>query len=301
MKRVYYSIAIGAIAFFLLIVLLLKFPHNLTWRAELLSKKIKGHLPNATWQEIGRLLPPRSIILTELSEDLTIEVNKRGSEPCAILWQTMLGSFWGRETDREALNLVVLEQIFDIYMQGPIHVKQGDTVFDIGAHLGVFTRAALDCGASKIVMVEPEPTNIACIEKTFKKEILNGQVLLIRAAAWNEKGILRFGGSGLTFRYKGSKNKLGTTEVFATTIDAIAEELDINRVDFIKMDIEGSERYALQGAENVLTKYSPRLAIAAYHHHTDPPVLSNIVIKANSSYRKFTSPYPYYHKYLYFY
>lgn len=301
MKRVYYFITIGAIVFFLLIVLLFKFPLNLAWRAELLSKKVKGHLPNATWQEIGRLLPPRFIIPKELSKDLTIEVNKRGNEPCPILWQTMLGSFWGRETDREALNLVVLEQIFNIYMQGPVHIKQGDTVFDIGAHLGVFTRVALDCGASKVVMFEPEPTNIACLEKTFKKEILNGQVLLIKAAAWNEKGILCFGGGGLTFRYKGSKNKIGATEVFATTIDTIAEELDINRVDFIKMDIEGSERYALQGAENVLKTYSPRLAIASYHHHTDPPVLSNIIIKTNSSYRKYTSPYSYYHRFLYFY
>jgi len=119
--------------------------------------------------------------------------------------------------------------------------------------------------------------------------------------AWDEKGILNFGGNGLTFRYTNSKDTLGATGVFATTIDAIAEARDIKRVDFIKMDIEGSERYALQGAANVLKQYSPRLAVASYHHHTDPPVLSNIIIKANTSYRKYTSPYPYYHKFIYFY
>jgi FkbM family methyltransferase len=53
------------------------------------------------------------------------------------------------------------------------------------------------------------------------------------------------------------------------TIDSLVAAKDIQRVDFLKMDIEGSELAALQGAEETLRQFKPRLAISIYHKFGD--------------------------------
>lgn len=53
------------------------------------------------------------------------------------------------------------------------------------------------------------------------------------------------------------------------TIDSLVESGAIERIDFIKMDIEGSELAALKGAEQSLRRWRPRLAISLYHRYDD--------------------------------
>jgi FkbM family methyltransferase len=52
-------------------------------------------------------------------------------------------------------------------------------------------------------------------------------------------------------------------------LDDLVGTGEIERVDFIKMDIEGNELQALRGAEQVLRRYRPRLAISLYHRWED--------------------------------
>jgi FkbM family methyltransferase len=53
------------------------------------------------------------------------------------------------------------------------------------------------------------------------------------------------------------------------TIDSLTESGDIRRIDFVKMDIEGSELAALRGGEHSLRTWKPRLAISLYHRLED--------------------------------
>lgn len=53
-----------------------------------------------------------------------------------------------------------------------------------------------------------------------------------------------------------------------TTLDDYAEN-NLNRVDFIKMDVEGAELGALIGATEVIREFKPRLAISGYHKPED--------------------------------
>jgi FkbM family methyltransferase len=69
-----------------------------------------------------------------------------------------------------------------------------------------------------------------------------------------------------------------------TTVDAFVEENGLERVDFIKADIEGYERYMLEGAQETLKKFAPRLALCTYHLPDDPEVLESLIKKANPAY-----------------
>ena len=65
--------------------------------------------------------------------------------------------------------------------------------------------------------------------------------------------------------------------VKVTTIDQFVSENQIRKVDFIKADIEGTERYMLKGATETLR-------ICTYHLKDDPLVLDSIIKEANPAY-----------------
>jgi len=50
-----------------------------------------------------------------------------------------------------------------------------------------------------------------------------------------------------------------------TTVDRFVEERQLDRVDFIKMDIEGAEEPALLGSQKVIERFRPKWSIASYH------------------------------------
>ncbi len=261
-------------------------PYRLGWRLNLVKDKLQGHLPYTSWSEMGRVMMPDALVPVPLAAKAT----GSGDAPCETLWDTALGPFWGRKDDQAALDTVVLEQILSIYQQGPVRIKPGDVVLDVGGHLGGFTRVALDHGAALVVVIEPEPTNIACLKRTFAKEMTAGQVALVEAAAWEEEGAIQFSGGGLTFHPHQSTDADQGFLVPATTIDNTTRDLSLKRVDFIKMDIEGSERHALAGARDSLAKWGPRLALCVYHLPDDPEVIRRIVREARPAYREHVAP-----------
>lgn len=53
------------------------------------------------------------------------------------------------------------------------------------------------------------------------------------------------------------------------TLDSLVSAGDIQKIDFIKMDIEGSEMSALIGSTNSIRKFKPKLAISLYHKPND--------------------------------
>lgn len=53
------------------------------------------------------------------------------------------------------------------------------------------------------------------------------------------------------------------------TIDGLVSSNEVKRIDLVKMDVEGSELSALQGGENSLKRWRPKLAISLYHRPED--------------------------------
>jgi FkbM family methyltransferase len=260
--------------------------YELDTRIWFLQLKIRGDVPQVGWAEALRRVGPEWPKRNRFDVAHAIGT---GAAPCPVLWETPLGKFWGTEKDGRELDLLTLEQaVGDIYEQGAVKVHDSDVVIDVGAHLGTFTRIALRHGARLVVSVEPDPVNAECFNRTFAAEIAAGRVRLVQAAAWHSPGSLTFevGNASQTGHVAGSSSGRGVI-VRAVTLDGMADELKVGRVDFIKMDIEGAERHALAGARRLLATDKPRLAICIYHAPDDPDVVPRVVRAANATYETF--------------
>ena len=111
----------------------------------------------------------------------------------------------------------------------------------------------------RIYAFEPEPENYSKLQEISKQL---HDVILINKGAWKEKDTLHFEpyGAGSNITEKGSL----TVDVIS--IDEVVKD---DRVTMIKMDIEGSELCALQGAKNTIRRWLPKLAICVYHKKED--------------------------------
>lgn len=84
---------------------------------------------------------------------------------------------------------------------------------------------------------------------------------------------------------KNSVNNNQSSDLIETiTLDDFVKERKLNHVDFIKSDIEGFERYLLQGAQETLKNFAPKLALCTYHLPDDPQVMTDLIMKANPRY-----------------
>jgi FkbM family methyltransferase len=193
------------------------------------------------------------------------------------LWQTPRGDFWFPSGDASELFADMAEQARGIYSRPGYSVQSGDVVADCGANVGLFTREALASGARKVIAIEPVPAVIACLRRNLAAEIESGKVVVVEKGVWHKDDFLMMNlASGHQTTHSFTINYVwadGKIKLPLTTLDKIVDELHVDRVDFIKMDIEGSERSALAGARRTLARFHPRMAISTYHLKDDPEVL----------------------------
>jgi FkbM family methyltransferase len=204
-------------------------------------------------------------------------------------WQTPSGPFWLPKGSDYALPWDLAEQERNIYGTGERSVRAGDIVLDCGANIGVYTRVALAAGAKTVVAIEIAPENLECLRRNFAEEVKAGRVIIYPKGVWDKDDVIT-----LTVDPKNSaadtvvmtpENAQSGPRVPLTTIDKIVAELKLERVDYIKMDIEGAEQNALKGGRETMAKFHPRMALSAYHRPDDPAKIPGLVSAAWSGYR----------------
>jgi FkbM family methyltransferase len=197
------------------------------------------------------------------------------------LWDTPHAKYWIPAGSRYVLPFNLAEQERRIYGVGEQTAKAGDVVLDCGANVGVTIRRWLEDGASKIVAIEPAPENILVLKRNFAAEIAAGKVIVYEKGVWDKEETLTLqvdpqnsAADSFIIHREGGKEVM---KIPVTTIDKLVAELNLERVDFIKMDIEGAEQRALAGARETLAKYHPRMALASYHVPDDPEKFPQII------------------------
>jgi FkbM family methyltransferase len=245
-------------------------------RARLAYEKVVGHLPYLGWRELGRLVISERFetpaVQRRFQADIRKIEEKAFNGKACERFHTSLGKFWIVAPGEDLLKWIVWEITSQrVYESGGVAIRPGDTVIDAGAHVGVFTRWALQQGARRVVAIEPEPTNILLFEANLAEEIVAGRVTLVKAGVWDHKASLPLFVSDNSARHNFIIIDEGSVSpsVPLRPLDDIVTEYGLERVDFIKMDIEGAERNALQGARRTLERFRPRMAICVYHREDD--------------------------------
>lgn len=155
-------------------------------------------------------------------------------------------------------------------------IQPGDVVMDCGACEGYFTLKALEAGVHKVFSFEPGQAVSRCLCRTFAHGIANGRVSLHSCLLGDKVEEVLFYEDmrdPTICRLYDRQEKMNLPEnvrvVEMTTIDEFCMRQHIEKVDFIKADVEGGEVGLLHGAENTLKRFKPKLAFAAYHNPDD--------------------------------
>lgn len=152
-------------------------------------------------------------------------------------------------------------------------VDPGDVVIDGGACFGeTALHFADDTGPSgRVLTFEFIPPNLEVLEANLAlNPTLARRIELVQHPLWDTTGEeLRFVIAGPGSRVTNAGDSRPAVSVSTETIDHVLSQRGIDRVDFIKLDIEGAELRALKGAESAIRRHRPKLAVCLYHHLDD--------------------------------
>ena len=135
-------------------------------------------------------------------------------------------------------------------------IKNGDVVIELGAFCGFGTMKISEMVGEKgkVISVEADRINYKILEKNITNNNLKN-VKIINKGIWNSKGELSL------FKESNQRNSLvedllnnieSKEKIEVDTVDNILKDLEIDRVDFVTMEINAAEIEALQGMNKVL-------------------------------------------------
>lgn len=172
-----------------------------------------------------------------------------------------------------AIDFIIEQYAYKKNKQILIGVEPGDTVLDIGGCWGDTALYFADkVGINgKVYTFEFIPVNIDLFNKNIDlnphlKPIIN---LIPNPVSDKTGDIIYFEDFGPSSQIKMEPFPGQTGSAKTISIDDFVDYHSIQKIDFIKMDIEGAEPIALKGAINTIKKHRPKLAIAIYHSMDD--------------------------------
>ena len=187
----------------------------------------------------------------------------------------------------------LVNEIFFEHVYTPVHLQIGrnDIVVDIGAHLGVFSVFAASMTQNTVYAFEPSPDNFEVLKRNIHMNGVNN-IKAHRCAVSDRPGSTTFllsSGSStnhLLFnhkilhkleKYQASVDHLQYKiplpsdfeeyiEVPTTTLQDIMDSNNIEQIDFLKMDCEGSEELILDSTPKNYLKRVRKIAFEFHDH-----------------------------------
>jgi FkbM family methyltransferase len=153
-------------------------------------------------------------------------------------------------------------------------LQPGSVAIDVGANLGEWTvPLARKVGAvGRVIAIEPAPRSAAALEATLAANAFR-QAEVVRCALGDHDGTAEFAVPVVT----SARTDTGTARIGPAcagydamlvrlrSLDSLAAERNLARLDLIKIDAEGHERRVLDGAASILVRHRPVLVIETGH------------------------------------
>lgn len=146
-------------------------------------------------------------------------------------------------------------------------LRPGDVMVDVGAHVGVHALTAARRlrdlgGGGRVIAFEPTEDSSAAVRAAAQRNAL--PVDVVRAALGEAEGTIELRGDPRYGTFDaGVRSQFGDGEVIATapvlTLDGWAAGAGLDRLDVVKIDIEGAEILALRGMRDTLHRLRPRV------------------------------------------
>ena len=181
-------------------------------------------------------------------------------------------------------------------IMGLFRPSEGDTVVDIGAHMGRYT---IPCSKSagmsgKVVAIEAHPYNFRILQHNLRLNKIKN-VSLLNCAVYSNRARLKLylpdEDLGYTMHHSLMTNYLASKysneierkyiEVEADTLDNLLKAREINEVNWIKIDVEGAELEVLRGAREILST-NTRISILVEIHGKDTYGPTMELLKTNN-------------------
>jgi FkbM family methyltransferase len=164
--------------------------------------------------------------------------------------------------DYEAPNFAFLKQ----------QVKPGDTVLDIGAHIGFFANitAQIVGKEGKVFAFEPTPSTFAMLQKMCVDNHNEAIVTPVNKAVGKEDGSITFyvsndridnTNSALGYRDEANHRPI---DIGLTSVDNFVRQQGPAQVNFLKIDVEGFEYDTIRGAAETLQRFKPACILAIH-------------------------------------
>ena len=144
----------------------------------------------------------------------------------------------------EMFNHYVYDDLGCDYERYGCFIKEGDVVLDLGGNIGLFAHRAEMRGASKVISFEPLTPTFGCLLKNK-----GPKTQVYKNAVGEKNGFTKFnihtdfthiGGGTSSDNVTNNKTIVHSENVIVIDINTIFEMLE-NKIDFMKVDIEGAE------------------------------------------------------------
>ncbi len=152
-----------------------------------------------------------------------------------------------------------------------VRLRSGDTVIDGGIHLGFEIPFLMAMVGAEGRLYCIDPMGLDCLHPIVRRtaELFPSQIQDIRVALWNQEGFLNLpvglDGQAIGKLAGHSVDGLASRSFRCRQLDDIVSEHGIERVDYVKLDLEGAEPEALEGMQKTIEKFRPSLAVSIYH------------------------------------
>ena len=171
-----------------------------------------------------------------------------------------------RSSDTSIGSVILREREYEPHVTAVLkrHLGQGQTFVDIGANIGFFTSlgAKLVGNQGKVIAVEPNPENVqvllACLVRNRSKNV---EVLPFAASDARSIHSLTIGGSNA---FLTAAREPGSSAAYAQSIMLDQHLATEDRIDVVKIDVEGFEVRAIRGFKTLLRKFRPTI-VSEFH------------------------------------